>query len=105
METITLTSEPGTTLVPAGGDWSTTVPAWASFATGAFPDGHGCYDHVAPDRDGRMRVVRGGDLRRPTYYEQLGREGRRSVLVNLPIDQNGCDSGINTATEGANRLT
>jgi predicted AlkP superfamily phosphohydrolase/phosphomutase len=70
------------------------APAWASYATGVSPGIHGCYDLVAPDGKGRLRVVRGDDLRAPTYYEQLGREGRRSVLVNLPIDQAGCEGAV-----------
>jgi predicted AlkP superfamily phosphohydrolase/phosphomutase len=71
-----------------------TAPAWASFATGSLPETHGCLDLVVPDRDGRMRVVRGDDLCATTYYEQLGRDGRRSVLVNLPIDQGGSENAV-----------
>ena len=70
------------------------APAWASYATGVSPGAHGCYDLVAPGDDGRLHVVRAADLRAPAYYEQLGREGRRSVLVNLPIDQDGCEGAV-----------
>lgn len=70
------------------------APAWASYATGVSPGSHGCYDLVAPDARGRLRAVRATGLRAPTYFEQLGREGRRSVLVNLPIDLDGCEGAV-----------
>ena len=71
-----------------------TGPAWASFATGASPAAHGIYDFMMLRPDGRLSVARQSDLRAATYYQQLGREGRRSVLVNLPIDQDGCDGAV-----------
>jgi predicted AlkP superfamily phosphohydrolase/phosphomutase len=71
-----------------------TGPAWASFATGASPAAHGIYDFMMLRPDGRLSVARQSDLRWSTYYQQLGREGRRSVLVNLPIDQDGCDGTV-----------
>jgi predicted AlkP superfamily phosphohydrolase/phosphomutase len=71
-----------------------TGPAWASFATGASPAGHGIYDFMMLREDGRLSVARQSDLRRITYHEQLGREGKRAVLVNLPIDQHGCDGAV-----------
>jgi predicted AlkP superfamily phosphohydrolase/phosphomutase len=71
-----------------------TGPAWASFATGASPAAHGIYDFMMLRPEGRLSVARQSDLRRLTYYQQLGREGRRSVLVNLPIDQDGCDGAV-----------
>jgi predicted AlkP superfamily phosphohydrolase/phosphomutase len=71
-----------------------TGPAWASFATGSSPARHGIYDFMMLRPDGRLSVARQSDLRAATYYQQLGREGRRSVLVNLPIDQDGCDGAV-----------
>src|SRR4051812_22449663 len=64
-----------------------TGPAWASFATAASPALHGVYDFTMLREGDEMSVARQSDLRRVTYYEQLAREGRRSVLINLPIDQ------------------
>jgi predicted AlkP superfamily phosphohydrolase/phosphomutase len=69
-------------------------PAWASFATGASPAAHGIYDFVMLREDGSITVAHQSDLRRATYYQQLGREGRRSVLINLPLDQNGCEGAV-----------
>ena len=67
-----------------------TGPAWASFATGASPAAHGIYDFMTVREDGSLKVAHQGDLRWPTYYEQLGGEGVRCVLINLPLDQDGC---------------
>jgi predicted AlkP superfamily phosphohydrolase/phosphomutase len=64
-----------------------TGPAWASFATACSPAAHGIYDFTMLRDGDQMSVARQSDLRRLTYYEQLAREGRRSVLVNLPLDQ------------------
>jgi predicted AlkP superfamily phosphohydrolase/phosphomutase len=44
--------------------------------------------------DGSLSVASQDDLRRKTYYQQLGDEGRRSVLINLPLDQNGCQGAV-----------
>ncbi len=71
-----------------------TGPAWASFATGSSPAAHGVYDFMMLRADGRLSVAHQSDLRRPTYYQQLGREGRRSVLINLPLDQDGCEGAV-----------
>ncbi len=71
-----------------------TGPAWASFATGASPAAHGIYDFMMLREDGRLSVARQSDLRRITYYQQLGREGRCSVLINLPLDQEGCEGAV-----------
>ncbi len=71
-----------------------TGPAWASFATGCSPGAHGVFDFMMLRGDGRLSVASQSDLRRPTYYRQLGVEGRRSVLVNLPLDQDGCEGAV-----------
>jgi predicted AlkP superfamily phosphohydrolase/phosphomutase len=71
-----------------------TGPAWSSFATGASPAAHGVYDFMMLRAGGRLSVARQADLRRSTYYQQLGREGKRSVLVNMPLDQDGCDGAV-----------
>jgi predicted AlkP superfamily phosphohydrolase/phosphomutase len=71
-----------------------TGPAWASLATGASPAAHGIYDLAMPDEHDVLRPATRKDMRVPTYYERLGREGRRSVLINFPIDQGGCEGAV-----------
>jgi predicted AlkP superfamily phosphohydrolase/phosphomutase len=71
-----------------------TGPAWASYATGSSPAAHGVYDFMMLREDGNLSVAHQSDLRRPTYYQQLGREGRRSILINLPLDQDGCEGAV-----------
>jgi predicted AlkP superfamily phosphohydrolase/phosphomutase len=71
-----------------------TGPAWASFATGSSPAAHGIYDFMLLREGDRMSVARATDLRRTTYYEELGREGKRSVLINLPLDQDGVEGAV-----------
>jgi predicted AlkP superfamily phosphohydrolase/phosphomutase len=71
-----------------------TGPAWASFATGTSPGAHGIYDFMLLREGDRMSVAHASDLRRTTYYEELDREGKRSVLINLPLDQEGVEGAI-----------
>lgn len=71
-----------------------TGAAWGSFATGSFPGTHGMHDTSMPQPNRGFRHLHARDLRRPTYYQQLGREGRRSVFVNLPLDQSGCEGAV-----------
>ena len=65
-----------------------TGPAWASFATARLAGAHGIYDFtmLRERRRDRASPAR-ATCAAVTYYEQLAREGRRSVLVNLPLDQ------------------
>jgi predicted AlkP superfamily phosphohydrolase/phosphomutase len=71
-----------------------TGPAWCSFATGGSPAAHGIYDFMMLRADGTLSVASQSDLRRRTYYQYLGREGKRSVLINLPLDQDGCEGAV-----------
>jgi predicted AlkP superfamily phosphohydrolase/phosphomutase len=71
-----------------------TGPAWASFATGCSPAAHGIYDFMMLREDGSLSVAWQGDLQRKTYYQQLGDEGKRSVLINLPLDQDGSEGAV-----------
>ena len=71
-----------------------TGPAWASFATGASPPAHGVYDFLAVRGDGSLVAPTQEELRRKTYYQQLGQEGKRSVLINAPADQFGCEGAV-----------
>jgi predicted AlkP superfamily phosphohydrolase/phosphomutase len=82
--------------------------AWASYATGSSPGVHGMHDTLLPEPDRGFRYLHARDLRRPTYHQQLGREGRRSVFVNLPLDQSGCEGAVivnsRLTTDEARRL-
>jgi predicted AlkP superfamily phosphohydrolase/phosphomutase len=71
-----------------------TGPAWASIATGCSPGAHGIYDFMMLRPGNQIGVAQQSDLRRPTYYQQLGRDGQMSVMVNLPLDQHGCPGAI-----------
>ena len=71
-----------------------TGPAWASFATAASPAAHGIYDFLMLREGDELTPAHESDLRRVTYYEQLAREGERSVLVNFPLDQDGLDGAV-----------
>ena len=64
-----------------------TGPAWASFATGASPATHGIYDFRMMREGDEITPASAADLRRKTYFEILAQEGIRSVIVNLPLDQ------------------
>ena len=85
-----------------------TGAAWASFATGCLPGTHGMHDTLLPQPQRGFRYLHARDLRRPTYYQQLGCEGRRSVFVNLPLDQSGCEGAVivnsRLTTDDARRL-
>jgi predicted AlkP superfamily phosphohydrolase/phosphomutase len=83
----------------ASGVLESTIPfftgaAWASYATGSSPAAHGIYDFMMLREGGRLSVAKQHDLRRSTYFEQLARDGKRSVLVNLPIDLYRCDGSV-----------
>lgn len=71
-----------------------TGPAWASFATACSPAAHGIYDFLMLREGDVLSIATDGDLRRATYYEALARQGRRSVLVNLPLDQGGHEGAV-----------
>jgi predicted AlkP superfamily phosphohydrolase/phosphomutase len=71
-----------------------TGPAWASYATGSSPAAHGVFDFMVLRADDQLGVASQDDLQRPTYYQHLGAEGKRSVLINLPLDQDGCENAV-----------
>src|SRR5438552_1806771 len=71
-----------------------TGPAWASYATATSPGAHGIYDFMMLRPGDELTAARESDLRRPTYDELLAVEGRRSVLVNFPLDQEGRDETV-----------
>lgn len=61
-----------------------TSAAWASFATGKNPGGHGIFEWLRT-RDGyrTAKIVDSADIHGATFYESLG--DRRICLVNLPL--------------------
>lgn len=63
-----------------------TAPAWASFATGKNPGKHGIYDFIYPDKSLEdIKTVSSSDIRAKTYYEILNDNGKRNILINLPV--------------------
>jgi predicted AlkP superfamily phosphohydrolase/phosphomutase len=62
------------------------APAWASFMTGVGPGGHGLYDFVVEDpRTDRPVLARADLVRRPFLWETAAAQGRRPVVVNVPV--------------------
>lgn len=60
--------------------------AWASFATGVNPAGHGIFGFV--DRDPRtmnMHLPSAGDLREKTLWARLNEAGKRAIVMNVPV--------------------
>lgn len=71
-----------------------TAAAWVSFATAASPGAHGIYDFLMLREGGELSVPRRSDLRRATYYDVLGAERKRSVLINFPLDQEASEGAV-----------
>ncbi len=62
-----------------------TAPAWASFATGKDPSGHGVFNFLQPKRDlNNLEVISSEDIKGKTFYEILEEKGKKCVFVNLP---------------------
>ena len=63
-----------------------TAPAWVSFATGVNPGKHGCFSFIKPGRSLAVgKPISSLDIKVPTLYELLEREGFTSILINLPV--------------------
>lgn len=62
-----------------------TTPAWTSFLTGQQQGRHGIYDHVHR-RPGtyKMDLTNASMIKSPTIFDYLGRNGLRSVSLNIP---------------------
>lgn len=60
-----------------------TIPAWQSFMTGMNPGKHGVFDFFS-FVDGRRRLTNSHDIRSATLWEILSRDGKRSIVVNVP---------------------
>jgi len=70
---------------------TSTVPpissvAWATYATGVNPGGHGIYGFA--DRDPAtmgQRLLTSRDVAAPTLWHRLGTLGRNSAVINVPL--------------------
>lgn len=63
-----------------------TAPAWASFATGKNPGKTGIFDFLIPRRSlDDLTTITSKDISGKTFYEILDDNGRRTILVNLPL--------------------
>ncbi|MBU0598250.1 alkaline phosphatase family protein, partial [Patescibacteria group bacterium] len=63
-----------------------TAPAWTSFATGANPGQHGCFEFVTPENDlDDYAPISSNSIKVKTFYEQLDEIGKKCILVNLPV--------------------
>ena len=63
-----------------------TGPAWVSFATGRNPGKHGCYDFFIPRKSlNDMKPITAEDIHGKTFYEILNENGKKCILINLPV--------------------
>ena len=76
----------------ASGELQSTIPpnsapAWTSFMTGMNPGKHGVYGFTRVDpREGyAIKVSSGADRRAQTVYQLLTEQGRRSIVLNVPM--------------------
>ena len=63
-----------------------TAPAWVSFATGANPGKHGIFAFALPQKTLLdIKSVTSQDLKLKTFYELLYEQGKKNILINLPV--------------------
>jgi predicted AlkP superfamily phosphohydrolase/phosphomutase len=63
-----------------------TAPAWASFATGKNPGKTGIFDFLRPRSSLQdLAPVTSRDIAGKTFYEILDGNGRRTIMINLPL--------------------
>jgi len=59
--------------------------SWSSFMTGANPGGHGIFGFTEVDPDSyRLRFPLFTDLAAETFWDRLGRSGKRCAVINQP---------------------
>lgn len=59
--------------------------SWSSFMTGRNPGHHGIYGFIDINpATYELRFPDFRDLAAPTFFDELGRQGKRSVILNLP---------------------
>jgi len=63
------------------------APAWTSFMTGMNPGKHGVYGftRVEPHKGYAIKVNSGAIRRAPTVWQLLSEQGRRSIVLNVPM--------------------
>jgi len=62
------------------------APAWTSFATGVNPGKHGIFDFALPTGSlTNLKAVTSKDIAVKTFYEILSEQGKKSILINLPV--------------------
>ena len=63
------------------------APAWTSMVTGKNPAKTGVFDWISmPRKPGeKVRIVYLNSVSEPKIWDLLGREGIRSVVINLPL--------------------
>jgi predicted AlkP superfamily phosphohydrolase/phosphomutase len=63
-----------------------TWPAWTSLATGVNPGKHGIFNWGLPGKSFlRSRILTSGDIAVKTFYEVLSDQGKKTIVVNLPV--------------------
>lgn len=63
-----------------------TGPAWVSMVTGVNPGRHGCFDFNKPVKKlSHLRPIQSWDIKVKTFYELLEENGRKTILINLPV--------------------
>jgi predicted AlkP superfamily phosphohydrolase/phosphomutase len=61
-----------------------TGPAWVSFMTGVNPGKHGVFDFMKPGLEA-VKLINFESIRAPTLWEILSQQGRKQIIVNMPI--------------------
>lgn len=58
--------------------------SWPSFMTGSNPGVHGIFGFTELGGDYSMRFTNFTDLKCPTFWDELGKRGKKSVVINQP---------------------
>jgi predicted AlkP superfamily phosphohydrolase/phosphomutase len=58
--------------------------SWPSFMTGANPGVHGVFGFTELDGDYNMSFTNFQSLKCPTFWDRLGEQGKKSVVINQP---------------------
>ena len=58
--------------------------SWPSFMTGANPGEHGIFGFTELNDDYSFRFTNFNDLKAPTFWDKIGQNGKKSVVINQP---------------------
>ena len=61
-----------------------TCPAWPSFMTGKSSSKHGVVDFIVEGDNGE-KVISRSDIDGEPFWDVAGRQGLRSIIVNVPV--------------------